>query len=384
MPAHLPYIAVSAFDIIALVLVIGPLATTLWIIPKEARKAFENRLWRFTGAALATLTLSSMTLLVGRTLEMSRQGLSEVAHWLPLVVRETPFGRVWLVRLILLVLAWAAWSIGRDLEWRRVAASWLFAAVAVIAFTRSATGHPADQGSWAAPEWVDWAHLVAVSVWAGVVFTMSGMIFPRLRQERIPPSVRADLITRLSSVATVALIGILSTGILSAYHYVGSWAALRDSSYGHILLVKLALVAVAVALGAANRFLFVPRIRAAVVTPGGRGTTAYDPGETPLKLLTQSVGIETLFLLAALVAAAILLHGMPPREMDHAIAGTTAQASRTARPGGVQRVSMRRIDAHQSSLRSLRSTARYGVLPTQTAPPGGLCRSWVGSGETSL
>ncbi|MHB1672315.1 MAG: hypothetical protein ACYCVM_09805, partial [Acidiferrobacter sp.] len=216
MSAHAPYIAVSAFDIIALVLVIGPLATTLWVLPKEARNAFQARLWHFTGAALVALTLSSMTLLVGRTLEMSRQGLSKVVHWLPLVLRETPFGRVWLVRPIMLVLAWAAWYIGRNLERRRVAASFLFAAAAVIAFTRSATGHPADQGSWTLPEWVDWIHLVAVSVWAGVVFTMSVVIFPRLPQERVSPSVRADLITRLSSVATVALIGILVTGVLSA------------------------------------------------------------------------------------------------------------------------------------------------------------------------
>ncbi|MHB1608632.1 MAG: copper resistance D family protein [Acidiferrobacter sp.] len=372
MSAHAPYIAVSAFDIIALVLVIGPLATTLWVLPKEARNAFQARLWHFTGAALVALTLSSMTLLVGRTLEMSRQGLSKVVHWLPLVLRETPFGRVWLVRPIMLVLAWAAWYIGRNLERRRVAASFLFAAAAVIAFTRSATGHPADQGSWTLPEWVDWIHLVAVSVWAGVVFTMSVVIFPRLPQERVSPSVRADLITRLSSVATVALIGILVTGVLSAYHYVGTWTALRDSSYGHVLLVKLALVAVAVALGAANRFLFVPPIRAAASTPVGRGATTHDLSERSLRLLIRSVRIEALFLLAALAAAAVLLHGMPLREMDHAMGGTMAQSPRADHPARARRVTMRRNDARQPHVQQLISTICYGILSTRPVPPGDL------------
>ncbi len=369
---HTLYIAVSAFDIIALSLVIGPLATTLWIVPKDANIAFQGRLWRLTGGALGALTLSSVTLLVGRTLEMSRQGLDHVAHWLPLVVRETPFGHVWLFRPAILAMAWAAWFVGRNLERRRSAAAFLFATAAVIAFTRSATGHPADQGSWTLPEWVDWVHLVAVSVWAGVVFTMSITIFPRLSRERLSPSVRADLITRLSSVATVALICILLTGILSAYHYIGTWAALRDSTYGHILLVKLALVAVAVALGAANRFLFVPRIRAAASTVAIRSTSPHQTDEKPFGFLIRSVGIETLILLAVLATAAVLLHGMPPREMDHAIGGAMARAPRHAHPAGPQRATLRRTLTQRPQLQHFISTVRYGVLPMRTST-----RDWL-------
>ncbi len=369
MSAHTPYIALSAFDIVALTLVIGPLATLLWIVPQDAREAFQARLWRLTGAALFVLTLSSIALLVGRTVEMSRQGLGKVAHWLPLVLRETPFGHVWLLRPIMLVMAWAVWFIGRNLERRRTAAAFLFATTAVIAFTRSATGHPADQGSWTLPEWVDWAHLVSVSVWAGVVFTMSIAIFPRLSRERLSPSVRADFIARLSSVATAALICILVTGVLSAYHYIGTLAALRTSTYGHILLVKLALVAVAVALGAANRFLFVPRIRAGAATAGRRPLRPPGTDERALGLLMRSTGIETLFLLATLAAAAVLLHGMPPREMDHAMGGAMARAPRPAHPAGARRVTLRRTLTHRPQLQRLISTVRYGVLPTRTSAP---------------
>lgn len=364
---HTPYIAISAFDIITLSLVIGPLATILWIVPKEAGKAFQGRLWRLLGGALGALTLSSVAVLVGRTLEMSRQGLDHVSHWLPLVLRETPFGHVWLFRPAMLIMAWVAWFIGPKLERRRAAAVFLFGTAAVIAFTRSATGHPADQGSWTLPEWVDWVHLIAVSVWAGVVFTMSIAIFPRLSRERLSPSVRAELITRLSSVATVALICILLTGILSAYHYVGSWGALRDSTYGHILLVKLALVAVAVALGAANRFLFVPRIRAAASTSGMRSIRPHQADARPLGFLIRSVGIETLFLLATLATAAVLLHGMPPREMDRAMGGAMARTPRHARPAGPQRVALRRTLTHRPRLQHLISTVRYGVLPMRTS-----------------
>ncbi len=359
---HIRYIAISALDIISLAIVIGALATNLWIVPEGARESFHRRLWRLTGSGLAALTISSFVLLVGRILEMSREPLRDVGHWLPLVLRETPFGHIWLIRPAMLIIAWAAWLMGRRPARQRATGFLILIAVAVIAFTRSATGHPADQGQWTAPEWVDFIHLMTASVWAGGLFAMTVAIFPFLPKSGISSATRIALVGNLSSVATIALAGILVTGILSAYHYVGSFAALRDSAYGHILLVKLTLVAVAVGLGAANRFLFVPRIRAGAVPPGTIPALAHESAARPLSLLIRSVAIETLFLMAVLVAAAALLHGMPPREMAHSMGGTVARGSQTPRPI-VGRLEDARLEgASWMRLRPAISTVRYGVL----------------------
>ncbi len=359
MSSHLPYIAISAFDIMALAAVIGTLATGLWIIPEGARESFHRRLWRLTGLSLGALTLSTIVLLIGRTLEMSRQSLRHLGHWLPLVVRETSFGHIWMVRPAMLLIAWAAWFIARRPARHRAAYGALLAA-AVIAFTRSATGHPADQGQWTAPEWVDFVHLMAASIWAGGLFAMTVAIFPVLSKARLSTPVRLALVQRLSSIAAMALAGILITGVLSAYHYLGGIRPLFHSAYGHILLVKLAFVAVAIALGAANRFLFVPRIRAAEPAPRTVGTPApaHEADERAFSHLARSVAIETGFLGAALVAAAVLLHGMPPREMEHAMGGTMARVSE---PMG--RLEFARFK-DQRPVRPMPaiSTIRYGVL----------------------
>ncbi len=355
MSSHLPYIAASAFDIMALAAVIGTLATGLWIIPEAARESFHRRLWRLTGVSLTALTISSIVLLIGRTLEMSRQPLHDVPHWLPLVVRETSFGHIWLVRPAMLIVAWLAWLIARRPA-RHRAAYGILLATAVIAFTRSATGHPADQGQWTAPEWVDFVHLIAAGVWAGGLFAMTVAIFPFLSKARLAAPARLALTQRLSAVAATALACILITGVLSAYHYLGGFAPLFHSPYGHVLLVKLALVAIAIAIGAANRFVFVPRIRATIQAQ--KPTLAHESDERAFSHLARSVAIETGFLVAALVAAAVLLHGMPPAEMRHTIGGTMARASQPTER--LEWAGLR--DTQRSRFAPLISTVRYGVL----------------------
>ncbi len=371
MPSHLPYIAVSTFDILALAAVIGALATGLWIIPEGARESFHRRLWRLTGFGLVALTVSSLVLLVGRTLEMSRQSLHHVFHWLPLVVRETSFGHIWMIRPVMLLGAWAAWLIGRRPARHRAAYAILLC-TAVIAFTRSATGHPADQGQWTAPEWMDFVHLMAASVWAGGLFAMSVAIFPFLSQARLSTPVRLALVQRLSSVAAIALAAILVTGVLSAYHYLGGFGPLFSTAYGHILLVKLALVAIAIALGATNRFVFVPRIRAAQSASRPLTAPAHDTDEHAFFRLARSVAVETGFLGAALVAAAVLLHGMPPSDMAHTMAGgAVAQAHQPRAHFELTRFK----ESSDTRLAPAISTIRYGVLrrsASQMSSPGTL------------
>ena len=60
------------------------------------------------------------------------------------------------------------------------------------------------------------------------------------------------MVSRFSGIAAgvVALLGL--TGVLLGWRILGSWAALVQTAYGITLLVKLGLVAVAVAIAAYN------------------------------------------------------------------------------------------------------------------------------------
>jgi len=331
MTSSLSYIALSAFDIVALVTVIGTLGCCLWIVPKPARPFLDGGLWRLLGVGLAALTFSSGALLVGRILEMSRQPIAQLPHWLPLVLKDTLFGHIWLFRAGMVLLMWLTWNLGRLPARKPTACIILFVAAAAVAFTRSATGHPADQGQWSAPEWVDFIHLMAGSLWAGGLFAMSIAVFPAIGNRAIPPNTWADLVKNLSLVATLALGGVLLTGLLASIHYLGHLSALWDTPYGRTLLIKLTLVVGAILLGAANRFFLVPRIEAAVRPRTPHPTTPLSPSDTnPLRWLAVSVAVEAIVLLGVLVAAAVLLHGMPPQEMDHTLGGSMARARETS------------------------------------------------------
>ncbi len=328
MPTHTPYIAVTAFDILAIMTVTGALSVRLWVLPKNTRALLHPRLWALVGLGLAALTASSLTLLVGRTAEMSQQSLAHVWHWLPLVVHETAFGHIWLIRPAALIIMWAAWFLGRQSLRGQLISGLLLALVALVAFTRSATGHPADQGQWTFAEWIDWAHLMMGSVWAGSLVAMTVAVFPGLSAPKLPAAARVRLVTNLSALAATALAAVLVTGIWSAFHYLGAWNELWYSSYGRILLVKISFVLAAIGLGAFNRFVCIPRIRRSAHAPEGPISQSF---LSPLSLLRRSVAIETALLLATLVTAAVLLHAMPPQTMQRANMASLSDGSKGAR-----------------------------------------------------
>ncbi|HUW99178.1 MAG TPA: CopD family protein [Acidiferrobacter sp.] len=359
MPRHTLYVAISAFDIGAIATVVGALSCRLWIVPSAAIEHFHQRLWRLLGVGLFGLTVSSLALLIGRTMEMSRQPLARVWHWLPLVVHETQFGHVWLARPPVVLLMWAVWLVGRRPSHGGVAGVLMFLAVGIIAFTRSATGHPVDLGPWTFPEWVDWVHLMGGAIWAGSLLVMTFSVFPTLTDPDISVATRATLVKNLSTVAATALAVILVTGLWSAYHYLNQWGSLWHSTYGHTLLVKLFFVLGAIALGALNRFVYVPRIRAAAHNNSSPLIPARSAQTDPLRLLTRSAAVETVVLLVVLVTAAALLHDMPPRDARANGINSMARAHDrypTSYPR-LERAAVRPM-ANPSAI----PTVRYGVL----------------------
>ncbi|MHB8415978.1 MAG: copper resistance D family protein [Acidiferrobacteraceae bacterium] len=337
MHTHILYISFSGFDIVSLVAVIGALSCRLWVLPLASVDVLHPRLWRFLAWALLALTVSSLALLVGRTLEMSRQPLSAIGPILPLVVRKTQFGHIWLIRPVSLVILWLCWFTGRHPGRGGQIAIPMFLLVAVIAFTRSATGHPADGGQFTPPEWVDWVHLMVASIWAGSLFAMMFGIFPSLQGPgTILPAVIAELGNRLSRLASIALGLVLISGFLSARHDLVHLDNLWRTSYGRILLVKLSFVSAAMLLGALNRYLHIPCIRCwAGFGAPKRGLAALPPlrhrieqhasheQTAPLRPLARTIAVEAFLLFGALLTAAVLLHGMPPSDVPPVSAMTS-------------------------------------------------------------
>ena len=115
-----------------------------------------------------------------RSMEMSGVGVTSILPVLPTVLFRTHYGSMWFLRLAGLSVAW----VGSQYGWygkRRMGSRYvdifLLCAVATIAFSRSASGHPADFGDLHPQQLADWLHLLAVSSWGGTLVALA-IVFP--------------------------------------------------------------------------------------------------------------------------------------------------------------------------------------------------------------
>lgn len=317
-------IALSAFDIATLIAVIGMLASQIIVLPRAIDTAPARSLHRVLGCALALLTLASFGILLSRTLEANGGVWNTLWRDAWLMLRETHFGRVWRWRA--LALAWAIWAWGS--RHRGAWPMWVMAiAIALIALTRSETGHPADHGDFTLAVWIDWLHIVAAGTWVGSLFGMTLAVFPRLRREgKRSLENAAAMFQRLSTLSGIALAVLVACGIFNATKQLGSFEALWTSRYGIILDVKLALVLTMIAIGAHNRYVKLPRLRACAGQPAQRSlavqclpertsvSSTRDAGQI-LRSCARAVLIESVLGLAVIGATGTLIHAMPPADV---------------------------------------------------------------------
>jgi putative copper resistance protein D len=111
----------------------------------------------------------------------------------------------------------------------------------------------------------------------------------------------------LSTIATGALALVLATGAVNAWSGLaaGSSSALLGSAWTVILLVKLALVGLAVALGGHNRLFGLPKLMADPLGDEFAKSRSFHA-------FARVIFVEALVLLAVEVAAAALSTSAPP------------------------------------------------------------------------
>jgi copper transport protein len=240
--------------------------------------------------------------------------------------RVTAFGRGYLDMEICFALfcvaAWTALWLDRPERERRSVAE-LFAtlgalaAAAAVLVVPGAAGHAAQTSPRGVSLMLDWLHLVAGSLWIGGLLGL-------LVLWRSLPAIRriAGLIVcvpRFSNVAFVSVMLLLASGTGATVIHMPILAALWQTSYGKMILIKIGLLAAAMLLGAVNLLRTKPRIVAARDRPEG--------GPSAALLLRRAISLETLLLTAAVFAAALLSSLAPPA------AALAKEASALARVG---------------------------------------------------
>ena len=250
----------------ALVLIVGAATTSLLVyrgaLPRGGVPVLRAALVGGV-VALALLTWGEKTLVGVKTL-------------LPLfVAREGRF-------LLALALALAFCALATVLVdlWPARWSLWVLGATGASAvLVHVAAGHAASPSSvWLLNIFVQWVHMTAVGVWVGGLFWLLLGFRGRDHDER------AAAVGVFTRIATWTLVVVLTTGLLRAVPEVGSLSALFDTSYGVALIVKVALVAFLVGLGALNHFFWVPALRGGAEQRGERRFGLNSRGELAVAL----------------------------------------------------------------------------------------------------
>jgi uncharacterized membrane protein/mono/diheme cytochrome c family protein len=115
----------------------------------------------------------------------------------------------------------------------------------------------------------DALHLVAAGAWIGglVPFALVMACALRTRSEAWN-QVAADITRRFSAFAVIVVGVLLLTGLSNTWFLVGSLPRLLGTTYGQLLLLKIALVIAMVAVAAVNRLVLMPRLRDAAGAAG--------------------------------------------------------------------------------------------------------------------
>ncbi len=284
---------------VALALLVGGLGFRLLVLPADPLPArVERRFYLTSGIGAAALLELGILAFFLRAEDVLRLPFTRFLDAdLSPIAGGTRYGTAFIAMTLgfalVAALLFLAWLSGRR---------WLLWAAFLLALAFSSglslSGHSAvDPGSSWKTELADWVHLSAAMLWAGGLVQLALTVWP------VAPELRRSAFLGFSRLATLLLGLLLSAGIYLSLARFPQLADLWRFDYGRVLLIKLTLVAAALAWGAVHHFLLRPRIAAGTAA----GVRVWN------SLLGESTVVVTILLLTAvLVNTAPPPHPPPP------------------------------------------------------------------------
>lgn len=204
------------------------------------------------------LALAVVARLVAQSLALHGPGNVADPVLLRTMVFGTGWGASWLLQAGAAVVTLVAFRFARRPDRVTMArASWGLAAVAAVALAFSAAlgSHAAASPRYSTLAMVvDSLHVLGASGWLGSLFVLVAAGLPAawsMPETRRAQAV-ADLVNAFSPTALLFAGIVAATGVFAAWLHIGSFGALWTSSYGKLLLLKLAILALVAGTGAYN------------------------------------------------------------------------------------------------------------------------------------
>jgi putative copper resistance protein D len=302
MPIELTVVGLRWLQFAAAVLALGlPLFRAFALSepgPLSARRAAVIAGLFLAVAALGGLLAQTAMMAGGWT-----AGLDPAA--LVYVVQSTSLGIAHVVRAGLAMLGVAALVFA----WRRKSGE----LIAILAFAGAVasfawSGHGvASEGSLGRLHLAaDIAHALAACIWIGA---LAGFCLLLIGPATPEAARRGRSLAGFASIGTVTVAVLVITGLINAAFLIGAegLGRISSSTWGLLLIAKLALFAVMIGLAAHNRFTLTPALSCAV--------EAQADADPSVRRLRISIGLELLAGIALLGLVAAMGVQMPPASM---------------------------------------------------------------------
>ncbi|PKH43413.1 copper transport protein [Nocardioides alpinus] len=200
----------------------------------------------------------------------------------------------------------------------RAGSRWLVGAGALVALAGpSLVGHSRAFTPSALLVAADVLHVTAGAVWLG---GLVGLVLT-IRALAGREALAAETLARFSTLAGGVLLAVAATGTFLAWRIVGSWTGLVETSYGRLLLVKVAIALVVAGIGGWNRWRVLPSVHAAV---------GFGDRERAAAAVTRTVRVEAVLLVALLGVTGFLVNQSPRPAPVTPASGTTGVGAATA------------------------------------------------------
>jgi copper transport protein len=278
---------------LALALLVGGLGFRLLVLRGPLPPAAERRFFLVTGVGAVAVIEVGIAAFLLRAEDALQLPFGRLLYGdLSPIVGGTRFGEAFIAMTLgfalVAALLYLAWLTDRPLFlWPAFLLGLGFAS------GLSLSGHSAaDAGSSWLSELADWIHLSAATLWMGGLVQLLVVVWPAA------PELRRIAFLRFSQVASVLVACLICAGVYLSVLRLPHVSDLWTQGYGHVLLVKLALVCLALSWGAVHHFVARPALE--------RGDGGI------LTRLPRSLAGESAVAMAVLLAAAVLVDSKPP------------------------------------------------------------------------
>jgi copper transport protein len=277
---------------LSLALVVGGLGFRLLVLRRPLSARAEARSYALTGIGVVATLNVGVAAFVLRAEDALQLPLGRLLYGDLSPIARTRFGTAF----IAMTLGFAVVAAFVFLAWLTDRAAFLWPAFLLsLAFASglSLSGHSAaDAGSSWKSELADWAHLSAACLWIGGLVQLGFVVWPLM------PEARRAAFLAFSRLATICIGVLLLAGVYLSILRLPRLDDLWSTGYGHVLLVKIGLVCLALAWGGLHKLVAVRAV--------ARGN------ERLLGRLQRSLRGESMVGMAVLLAAAVLVDAKPP------------------------------------------------------------------------